>query len=124
MNLEQKIDLLLLLFATNIVLFGAGLSIRVMRDLGSFRRANRNKKLRDLEAKGEYEKIVDLASIYLETWPNEYNFKWFRASALFSSEKYDEALKYFEELKENEPMLAEDAEKYIRAINEKSTATT
>ena len=116
MSTDQKLNILIALISLQVFMFLVAAVPRVIRELDTHRRTRRSKKLGDLDAKGEHERILRLADEYMEQWPNETYFEWAKARAFFKLKQYPEATALFQSLSEREPLWAEDAKKYLAAI--------
>lgn len=115
----DKIDLILYIMAG---IFALNIITALARTyIGHFVRGDRlHIHIRKYISQGEFVKAIELCESHLEKKPYDSQLLWFEAEAHFRNENYKRALKKFEHIVNHEPSWADDAKKYIYAIESKT----
>lgn len=118
MTQDQKIDILFYLVSTGSILFIALFAKRLNSDLSLFAAQNKIKKINKLETLGKHQKIIDIIDEYINRFPGETTFKWYKGRALFKLKRYEASKSVFSGIVSDEPLWKEDAQKYLESIND------
>ncbi len=121
MDIEAKIDLLLIMFGGFIFFFVCVILINVRRTLYPKVLTRFTNKLQIWESNGEHDLILENIDRFIKRFPGETSFQWSKARALYKIGKYENARLIFAQLAESEPLWKEDVAKYISTIDDRSS---
>ncbi|RYV01226.1 hypothetical protein SOPP22_12520 [Shewanella sp. OPT22] len=119
MNIEEKIDLVLVLVSILTFIFTINALINIKANLFTGMIHSAIERLDKLDSLGQYDLMLEKVEHYINRYPNELSFKWRKARALYKVEKFELAKEAFLSIADSEPSCKEDAEQYIENINSK-----
>ncbi|GAB3104618.1 hypothetical protein G8770_22865 [Aestuariicella hydrocarbonica] len=115
----EKIDLILYIMAG---IFALNIITAIVRAyIGHFVRGDRlHANIRKYINQGQFVEAIELCESHLEKRPFDSQLLWFEAEAYFRHGNYSRALEKFKNIVNHEPSWADDAKKYIEAIDSKT----
>jgi len=120
LSADQKLDVLIVLFSIWLLVFTFSILYKLKLFTSGKDPERAHDRLTILENKGDYEAMLEVASWFLETQSKNIQIYWAKGRALYKLKRFEEAQMIFEDIRDTEPLWAEDANKYISSIAEKT----
>ncbi|WP_133406545.1 hypothetical protein [Parashewanella tropica] len=119
MTIEDKVNFILLLVLILTIIFTLNALVNMKVHLFKSVIDRKINRLDKLDTLGKYNILLENVEHYIELYPDEINFHWRKARALYKTEQFELAREHFLFIADSEPTLKSDADQYIERINAK-----